>query len=129
VYKYGIYQYHGIYHYGIYHCICELTVLTFRFPCQVELQYLVWSLQPFCHLHLSHWNHLRRVPAALSGIQTMNATGTTTTTFRWHIVILLLVLDALPGLNTDAIAAMIRDLPMPNAVEVPGLRVDEAIEI
>ena len=39
------------------------------------------------------------------------------------------LLDALPGLYADAIAAMIRDLPMPNAVEVPGLRVDEAIEV
>jgi hypothetical protein len=39
------------------------------------------------------------------------------------------LLDVLPGLNTDAIAAMIHDLPMPNAVEVPGLRVDEAIEV
>jgi hypothetical protein len=42
------------------------------------------------------------------------------------------LLDALPGLyrlDTDAIAAMILDLDMPNAVEVPGLRVDEAIEV
>ena len=31
------------------------------------------------------------------------------------------------GLDADAIAAMIRDLPVPNAVEVPGLTVDEAI--
>ena len=40
----------------------------------------------------SAWLRLRRVPAALSGIQTINATGTTTTTFRRHTVILLLVL-------------------------------------
>jgi hypothetical protein len=33
---------------------------------------------------------------------------------------------AFPGLDADAIAAMIRDLPMQNAVEVPRLRVDEA---
>jgi hypothetical protein len=39
------------------------------------------------------------------------------------------LLDVLPGLDADAIAAMIRDLPMPDAVEVPGLRVDEAIEV
>jgi hypothetical protein len=39
------------------------------------------------------------------------------------------LLDELPGLDADAIAAMIRDLPMPNAVEVPGLRVDGAIEV
>ena len=39
------------------------------------------------------------------------------------------LLDGLPGLDADAIAAMIRDLPMPNAVEVPGLTVDEAIEV
>jgi hypothetical protein len=66
-------------------------VLTFRFPCQAERQYLVWSLQPLFHLHLSHRNHLRRVPAALSGIKTMHGTGTTTTTFRLRTVILLLV--------------------------------------
>ncbi len=39
------------------------------------------------------------------------------------------LLDALPGLDADAFAAMICDLPMLNAVEVPGLRVDEAIEV
>ena len=39
------------------------------------------------------------------------------------------LLDGLPGLDADAIAAMIRDLPMPNAVEVPGLTVDEAIAV
>jgi len=39
------------------------------------------------------------------------------------------LLDVLPGLDADAIAAMICDLPMLNAVEVPGLRVDEAIEV
>ena len=64
----------------------EVTVLTFRLPCQAEQQYLVWS-----HLHLSHRNHLRQVPATLSGIQTMNATGMTTTTFRRLAAILLLV--------------------------------------
>jgi hypothetical protein len=35
----------------------------------------------------------------------------------------------LPGLDADAIAAMIRELPMPNDVEVPGLTVEEAIEV
>ena len=39
------------------------------------------------------------------------------------------LLDELPGLDADAIAAMIRDLPMPNDVEVPGLTVEEAIEV
>ena len=39
------------------------------------------------------------------------------------------LLDGLPGLDADAIAAMIRDLPMPNDVEVPGLTVEEAIEV
>jgi len=39
------------------------------------------------------------------------------------------LLDALPGLDADSIAAMISNLPMPNAVEVPGLRVEEAIEV
>ena len=39
------------------------------------------------------------------------------------------LLDGLPGLDADAIAAMIRNLPMPNDVEVPGLTVEEAIEV
>ena len=39
------------------------------------------------------------------------------------------LLDGLPGLDADEIAAMIRDLPMPNDVEVPGLTVEEAIEV
>ena len=39
------------------------------------------------------------------------------------------LLDGLPGLDADEISAMIRDLPMPNTVEVPGLTVEEAIEV
>ena len=39
------------------------------------------------------------------------------------------LLDGLPGLDADAIAAMIRDPPVQNAVEVPGLTVDEAIAV
>ena len=82
-------KYHDIYQYIIYQSLMlstmlphskvssQLSVLTFRFPCQAEQQYLLWS-----HLHLCHQNHLCQVPAALSGIQTMNATGMTTTTFR-----------------------------------------------
>ena len=49
-----IYQdviYHGIFYNGIYHA---------------ELQYLVWSLQPLSHLHLSSQNHVFKVPATLS---------------------------------------------------------------
>ena len=38
------------------------------------------------------------------------------------------LLDGLPGLDADEIAAMISNLPMPNAAEVPGLTVEEAIE-
>jgi hypothetical protein len=39
------------------------------------------------------------------------------------------LLDGLPGLDADAIAAMIREPPMPKDVEVPGLTVEEAIEV
>ena len=44
-----------------------------------------------------------------------------TTTIRAPLANLL---DGLPGLDADEIAAMIRDLPMPNDVEVPGLTVE-----
>jgi hypothetical protein len=125
IHKYGIY--HGIYHYGIYycHCICELTILTFRFPCQAGLvRPAVPCVEPTTTLpspsqssklslpspslaewnsdNERYWDDYNYVPPA-------------------HSDPLAGLLDVLPGLDTDAIAAMIHNLPMPNVVEVPGL--------
>jgi hypothetical protein len=100
--------------------------------CQAEWEDLVQCPQPTL---LSHPKHLSQVQAAQIG---KNAIGRTTPTIhvRRQAVQaefgrdpLANLLDGLPGLDADEIAAMIRDLPMPNAVEVPGLTVEEAIEV
>ena len=107
-----------------------------NFPCQAEWEDLVQCPPPLL-IHLNRMNHLGRVQAALIG---MNATGRTITTIRAAgcagglgrdslAASLANLLDGLPGLDADVIAAMIRDLPMPNDVEVPGLTVEEAIEV
>jgi hypothetical protein len=132
VYNYGICQCHGIYHYDIYHFICELTVLTFRFPCQAERQFLVRPSGSTLPSSSQSWKPSEQSPS--------RAEWNSEDERNWddynyvspaHSDALanLWMCHALPGLDADAIAAMIRDLPMQNAVEVPRLRVDEAIEV
>ena len=39
------------------------------------------------------------------------------------------LLDGLPGVDADEIEALLRNLPMPDVGDVPGMTVEEAIEV
>lgn len=39
------------------------------------------------------------------------------------------LLDGLPGVDADEIDALLRNLPMPDVGDVPGMTVEEAIEV
>ena len=150
--------YHGIYHviwrFGIYHSM----VYTSWYKVYINMVYINLECYIPCYITLSllvdwlSW-HLWYItgPRVASGaydhsVIFISAIGTICAESQQHWVefrrwtrldyvlpahsdLFAALLDGLPGLDADEIAAMIRDLPVPNAVKVPGLTVDEAIAV